>query len=77
MSAVREAALVLRERHNLKPDQDDDFRIFNSAEFMAMLSSTSVIMTNLLLISTLPKRLLWVTDRQAFRLDRANAREIR
>jgi ABC-type antimicrobial peptide transport system permease subunit len=51
--AVKEAALVLRERHNLKPDQDDDFRIFNSAEFMAMLSSTSVIMTNLLLIVAL------------------------
>lgn len=51
--AVREAAMVLRERHNLKPDQDDDFRIFNSAEFMAMLSSTSVIMTNLLLIVAL------------------------
>ena len=51
--AVREAALVLRERHNLKPDQDDDFRIFNSAEFMAMLSSTSTIMTNLLLIVAL------------------------
>jgi ABC-type antimicrobial peptide transport system permease subunit len=51
--AVREAALVLRERHNLAPDQDDDFRIFNSAEFMAMLSSTSVIMTNLLLIVAL------------------------
>ena len=51
--AVKEAALVLRERHNLKPDQDDDFRIFNSAEFMAMLSSTSTIMTNLLLIVAL------------------------
>lgn len=51
--AVREAALVLRERHNLAPDQDDDFRIFNSAEFMSMLSSTSVIMTNLLLIVAL------------------------
>ena len=51
--AVKEAALVLRERHNLKPEQDDDFRIFNSAEFMAMLSSTSTIMTNLLLIVAL------------------------
>ena len=51
--AVREAALVLCERHNLKPDEDDDFRIFNSAEFMAMLSSTSTIMTNLLLIVAL------------------------
>lgn len=51
--AVKEAALVLRERHNLRPDQDDDFRIFNSAEFMAMLSSTSTIMTNLLLIVAL------------------------
>lgn len=51
--AVKEAAMVLRERHNLRPDQDDDFRIFNSAEFMAMLSSTSVIMTNLLLIVAL------------------------
>ncbi len=40
---------LLRERHRLKPDQENDFHIRNSAEFMKMLSSTSTVMTNLLL----------------------------
>ncbi len=44
-----EVTALLRERHRLKPDQPNDFRIRNSAEFMKMLSSTSTVMTNLLL----------------------------
>ena len=52
-AAVKEASLLLRERHHLNDEQDDDFRVFNSSEFMAMLDSTSTIMTNLLLIVAL------------------------
>ena len=40
---------LLRERHRLKANQDDDFHIRNSAEFMKMLTGTSSVMTNLLL----------------------------
>ena len=47
--ACDEVALLLRERHRLKPGQPDDFRMRNSAEFMSMMNSTSVLMTNLLL----------------------------
>ncbi len=47
--AVKEVTALLRERHRLKPEQDDDFRIRNSAEFMSMLDQTSQLMTNLLL----------------------------
>jgi ABC-type antimicrobial peptide transport system permease subunit len=52
-SAVDEAALLLRERHRLRPDQDDDFRVHNSADFMKMMSSTSMLMKNLLLVVAL------------------------
>ena len=47
--ACDEVALLLRERHRLKPGQPDDFRMRNSAEFMSMMNSTSTVMTNLLL----------------------------
>ncbi len=47
--AVDSVTTLLRERHRLKPDQENDFRIRNSAEFMKMLTGTSTIMTNLLL----------------------------
>lgn len=47
--AVREVTALLRERHRLGAEQDDDFRIHNSAEFMSMLDQTSQLMTNLLL----------------------------
>ncbi len=47
--AVDSVTALLRERHRLKGDQDNDFRIRNSAEFMKMLTGTSTIMTNLLL----------------------------
>lgn len=52
-AAVREVTRLLRERHGLKPYQEDDFRIRNSADFMKMLNSTSTMMTNLLLVVAL------------------------
>jgi ABC-type antimicrobial peptide transport system permease subunit len=51
--AVREVTRLLRERHRLKADQEDDFRIRNSADFMKMLNNTSTVMTNLLLVVAL------------------------
>lgn len=51
--AVREIGILLRERHRLADNQDDDFRINNNADFMKMLSGTSTLMTNLLLVVAL------------------------
>ena len=51
--AVGEVTRLLRERHGLKPYQEDDFRIRNSADFMKMLDKTSTMMTNLLLVVAL------------------------
>ncbi|MCQ2379273.1 MAG: ABC transporter permease, partial [Victivallaceae bacterium] len=48
--AVREISLLLRERHKLSDEIDDDFRVHNSADFLNMLNGTSALMTNLLLI---------------------------
>ncbi len=45
----REVTALLRERHKLKPGQENDFRVRNSAEFMKMLTGTTTLMTNLLL----------------------------
>ena len=47
--AEDEIISILRERHRLRADQNNDFRIRNSAEFLKMLSSTTSMMTNLLL----------------------------
>ena len=47
--AVQEVSNLLRKRHNLSIEQDDDFTVRNSAEFMSMLNQTSTLMTNLLL----------------------------
>lgn len=47
--AVDSVTELLRERHRLKDNQENDFRVRNSAEFMKMLTGTSTIMTNLLL----------------------------
>ncbi len=47
--ATREVSELLRQRHRLKPTQDDDFRVFNASDFMTMLNQTSGLMTNLLL----------------------------
>ena len=51
--AVAEVTAVLRERHNLREDQDDDFWIRNSAAFMDTLNKTSSLMTNLLMVVAL------------------------
>ncbi|MCQ2353347.1 MAG: ABC transporter permease [Victivallaceae bacterium] len=48
--AVREISLLLRERHHLSDEIDDDFRIHNNADFLNMMNGTSELMTNLLLI---------------------------
>ncbi len=47
--ALDEVNRLLRERHRLKPDSTDDFRVHNSADFMNMLDTTSTLLTNLLL----------------------------
>ena len=47
--AEKEITALLRERHRLRPMEDDDFRIRNSSDFMSMLNSTTLLMTNLLL----------------------------
>ena len=47
--ATREVSQLLRKRHRLKTDQEDDFRVFNASDFMNMLNQTSTLMTNLLL----------------------------
>ena len=47
--AVAEVTKLLRSRHQLTVEQDDDFRIHNIADFMSMMSTTSTLMTNLLL----------------------------
>ena len=47
--AEKEVTALLRERHRLRPMDEDDFRIHNSGEFMSMLNSTTLLMTNLLL----------------------------
>ncbi len=51
--AVREISLLLRERHRLAEDQDDDFRVSNNADFLKMMTGTSTLMTNLLLVVAL------------------------
>ncbi len=51
--AISEVTAVLRERHNLRPNQDDDFWIRNSAAFMDTLNKTGSLMTNLLMVVAL------------------------
>ena len=48
-TAIDEVTRLLRERHRLSSEQDNDFRVHSSGEFMKMLGSTSTVMTNLLL----------------------------
>jgi ABC-type antimicrobial peptide transport system permease subunit len=47
--AIKQITDVLRDRHRLRPGQDDDFIVRNLAEFTDALSSTTRLMTNLLL----------------------------
>lgn len=48
-AAVEQISAVLRERHHIRPGETDDFYIRNMAELTKTLSSTTVLMTNLLL----------------------------
>lgn len=48
-TAIMEVTMLLRERHRLSNEQDNDFRIHPSGDFMKMLNSTSMLMGNLLL----------------------------
>ena len=47
-SAYREVKQLLRERHRLQPDQEDDFRIFNRAELAATAAESASVFTWLL-----------------------------
>jgi ABC-type antimicrobial peptide transport system permease subunit len=48
-TAVAEITALMRERHQLVPEQDDDFRIRSAADFMKMMDKTNTLMNNLLL----------------------------
>jgi ABC-type antimicrobial peptide transport system permease subunit len=50
---IDQITLILRARHRLRINQDDDFRIMNMTELNNMLSSTTTMMTNLLLFVAL------------------------
>jgi ABC-type antimicrobial peptide transport system permease subunit len=47
--AIRQMTSVLRTRHNLRPDEPDDFEIHGMTEMTDTLSSSARVMTNLLL----------------------------
>ncbi|HUT42273.1 MAG TPA: ABC transporter permease [Gammaproteobacteria bacterium] len=47
-TAYQEVKRVLREKHRLQPDQDDDFRIFNRAELAATAAESASVFTWLL-----------------------------
>jgi ABC-type antimicrobial peptide transport system permease subunit len=47
--ATQQITSLIRERHRLRPNQPDDFRIRDMAEIIKVLSSTSDLMTRLLL----------------------------
>ena len=47
--AIRQVTELLRERHRIRPGEADDFSIRNMTEMMNTLSSTTVLITNLLL----------------------------
>ncbi|MDD3117937.1 MAG: ABC transporter permease [Victivallales bacterium] len=48
-AAIDQITILLRERHRLRPDSDDDFIIRDMTEMTNTLSSTTKLMTNLLL----------------------------
>jgi ABC-type antimicrobial peptide transport system permease subunit len=52
-TAQMEVTALLRDRHRLKEDEDNDFWIRNTAAFMQTLSSTTTLMSNLLLVVAL------------------------
>lgn len=51
--AQEEITALLRERHKLAHDAENDFWIRNAADFMKMLTGTSTLMSNLLLVVAL------------------------
>jgi ABC-type antimicrobial peptide transport system permease subunit len=51
--AIKQVTALMRERHRIRADAPDDFRIRDLAEFSEALASTSRVMTNLLLIVAL------------------------
>jgi ABC-type antimicrobial peptide transport system permease subunit len=51
--AMKQITELLRERHHLRPDEDDDFDIRDMTELTKTLTSTSTLMTRLLLIVAL------------------------
>lgn len=48
--SVAEITALLRARHRLQETDDDDFRIWDMAEISRVMSSTTKVMTNLLLV---------------------------
>jgi len=48
-AAIQQITAVLRERHHLRPDEPDDFSVRDMTQMMTALSSTTLMMTNLLL----------------------------
>jgi ABC-type antimicrobial peptide transport system permease subunit len=48
-AAIDQITSLLRERHRIRPDEPDDFRIRDMTEIMKALTSTTTLMTNLLL----------------------------
>lgn len=48
-AAIDQITAVLRERHHLRPEEADDFHIRNMTEMIKTLSTTTMLMTNLLL----------------------------
>jgi ABC-type antimicrobial peptide transport system permease subunit len=47
--AINQITSLLRERHRIRPNEADDFRIRDMTEMMEAFTSTSTLMTNLLL----------------------------
>ena len=47
--AIRQITALLRERHRIRPEEPEDFTVRDMTEMTKALSSTSVLMTNLLL----------------------------
>ena len=48
-TAISQITTLLRERHHIRPNEDEDFNIRDLTELTKMLTSTTTLMTNLLL----------------------------
>ena len=48
-AAIQQITTLLRERHHLRPDADDDFNIRDMTEITKAMTSTTELMTTLLL----------------------------